>query len=215
MVAIAQTETPFYGSSFEVLKDTIKIDNEGVYFHYVHDTFNVVYISNFKAGDLKPRIYKLYDHKGKLRVWGEISTILINGTDFIKDGKWMEFYADGILRSIGYYAQDEPIAYWEYFHPNGRKRLCYNYAALEYNEAVYIIPLGPYEEFYTSGQPKVIGKFKAVLERVSKEVVDPVYQITEMVERTQPVPKKAGVWYFYDIMGELVKKEYFDPRAKE
>lgn len=210
----AQTEMPFYGSSFAVLQDTFKTDTLGVYFHYVHDSFNIVFVSHFEAGSLKPRIYKLYDFKERLRVWGEISTILVNGSDFVKDGKWMEFYPDGILKSVGFYSQDEPVAYWEYYYPNGVKRLVYNFGEIEYDESVYIIPIGPYEEFYANGQAKVIGKFKAMLDDVEEEIVDPYSQQTELMEHRRPIPIKAGVWYFYDYLGNEVKKEFFDPSKR-
>lgn len=211
----AQTEMPFYGSSFSVLKDTLYKDDKGVYFHYLHDTFNMVFISDLKAGERGPRTYKLYDAQKQLRVWGEISTILNDRTDLIRHGKWMEFYPDGALRSIGYYNMDEAVDYWQFFHPNGVKRMCCNYTELAYQGQKYTIPLGPYEEFYANGQVKMIGKFKAVLEEVSEVVTDPVLQTEETVELLRPVPKRAGVWYFYDPMGQLIKKELFDPTAEE
>lgn len=211
----AQTEMPFYGSSFSVLKDTLHKDDKGVYFYYLHDTFNTVFISDLKAGDRAPRTYKLYDAQKRLRVWGEVSTILNNGSDLIRHGRWMEFYPDGILRSIGYYNMDEPVDYWQFFHPNGVKKMCCNYSELTYQDHKYTIPIGPYEEFYVNGQVKMIGKFKAVLEEVSREVTDPVLQTKETVEFTRPIPRKAGVWYFYGPTGELIKKQLFDPTIAE
>lgn len=214
-IAWGQTETPFYGSSLAVLKDTLMQDSAGVYYHYRHDSFNTVFLSHFRPGQKEPIIYRLYDARGRMRVWGELSPVFLKGADLVKHGKWVEFHPNGLVRSLGFYVDDEPVDYWEFFHANGLREKAYNLRQLEYDSRQYIMPLGPYEEYFSNGQLHMAGRFVAVLKPMKERVYVP--ESDKFVERVveRPVPRKAGKWIFFDRTGVTTEERVYDPNSDE
>lgn len=199
----AQTEMPFRGADTDLLTDTLKTDQNGTYYLWrEQDSLWMVFIS-FNP----PYNYRLLDMKEHVLVQGELGEQLESGHLLVKNGLWTEFYKDGNIKSKGYYEANQPLGYWEYYHPNGAKKKTFQYAKVPWDGMAYWLLLGAYEEFYNNGQLKIMGKYTYRIDTVAVEGVmspggEPEYQYV-------PVAQRAGIWYYYRANGEMFKEEKY------
>lgn len=205
----AQIDMPFYGGSTLVLKDEILSDSSGTYYLYDHDTFNVVFLSRFDPNDPNPRIYKLFDSNYRLRVKGQIAKVLKEGTDFIKEGTWIEFYPNGNQKILGFYEQDIAVDFWQHYFDNGYLKMSYNFRRKLLNGMVYTLLEGPYEYYYENGQVKILGYYtiypKEIIRQKSNQATGEKSAVTETILDT----KKSGLWRYYKPNGEEAGTEQY------
>ncbi|GEM_PF-1600008 len=199
----AQNEMPFRGADTDLLTDTLKTDKNGTYYLWrEQDSLWMVFLS-FEP----PYSYRLLDMKEHVLVAGELSEQLEGGHLLVKNGRWSEYYKDGSIMSTGYYEANQPLGYWEYYHPNGVKKRTYQFSKVEWEGRDYLLMLGAYEEFYNNGQVKIIGKYTYRIDTVAQEGVVDANGAPEFAYI--PVAKKVGTWYYYRANGEIFKEEKY------
>jgi MORN repeat variant. len=121
---------------------------------------------------------------------GELGEQLESGHLLVRNGLWSEYYKDGSIKSRGYYEANQPLGYWEYYHPNGAKKKTFQYAKVPWDGMEYWLLLGAYEEFYNNGQIKIIGKYTYRIDTVALEGVtgpdgEPEYQYVPVAKKSR------------------------------
>jgi antitoxin component YwqK of YwqJK toxin-antitoxin module len=208
-IGFAQIDMPFFGGATLVLNDVILSDSTGTYYLYDNDTFNVIFISKFDPNDPMPRTYKLYDNNYSLRVKGQVDKKLRNGSDFIKNGIWEEFYPNGNPKIVGFYKDDIAVDYWQHFYDNGYPKITYNFRRKLLNGETYTLLEGPYEYFYPNGQVKILGYYSIFSKIIEKEEFDPERGEMRLVAYPILDSKKSGIWRYYLPSGELAGTETY------
>ena len=140
-------------------------------------------------------------------------------------GYWIERYRNGNLKEQGNYYCNTRVGTWIYYYENGQ------IAKLEslhkpYDSIIrtlggkkgfvkeYNLREGPYLEYYPNGQLKIEGHYEIV---EAYATIDTIYTFDpETYEKTPhliegefwiPRSEKSGGWNYYDVNGNLIKKE--------
>ncbi len=197
----AQIDIPCLGchmstGQFKILR----ADSAGSYFAN-RDTSKILYIAN-------RTIYKLFDNKMQILVEGNLGGRVF--TDYFKRfGKWTEYYQNGKIKAIGHYYEDEPLGLWQYFYENGNVKEAFNISHFQYNELKDYCRSGLYQSYYETGQLKIDGFYKAVLDSTNVELLDPLTGTTVIEKRLVLKSKEIGIWSYYSPDGKIEKtREY-------
>lgn len=196
----AQVETPLHFTSEDDNK-VIKETDSGKYYAASGSSEMTVFINE----DMK---YRLFDKDNKLVMEGTISN---DGDKYLKEGKWVEYYSSGKVKSTGSYHNNNPVGTWQKYYANGNPMSICSYTMIEGSNTFYCMS-GTYEEFFENGQLKIKGLYKATIVDKSKDTVwiqDPETgkQVQRMVVVSKAKPEKFGTWEYYNEKGELVKNE--------
>jgi hypothetical protein len=153
--------------------------------------------------------YKLIDSNGRVRLDGEI---IRSGTDqFVKNGKWMEFYASGIPKSVTYYSLGIQNGLVQTYHANSVLSARYNITIVK-TKGDHALKSGLYQEFYENGQKKLEGFYKISVGNGSDStLIDDPKEGTKkwVIEKNviQVKSEKTGKWFEYDAGGKMIKEE--------
>jgi antitoxin component YwqK of YwqJK toxin-antitoxin module len=182
----------------------IKENDSLKYYVATGDTSNTVCL------DEEASYYKLLNKDHKLIAEG---AFVAEGDKYMQVGKWTEHFANGKVKTTGYYDRSRPIGTWQEFYNTGKLKTVCNYAVISDKGVNSFCISGTYQEYYPSGKIKVSGFYSAV----SKIVVDTTFvedptteqKLYTTLAHNVYTPEKVGRWEYFSEEGDLEKKDDF------
>ncbi len=171
-------------------KTTLKQTDAGYYLASATTDPDTVFYSKDMS------LYKVIDTNGRTKIEGEL-TQGVGGGRYVRNGKWTEFWGNGIPQSVTYYCMGQQTGPVLTYYINGVLQSRYTYTAA-YTDTTYILKAGLYQEFYENGEKKEEGFYEVKLDKAGKAKV-----------ALMPTSEKTGKWMYYDAHGKKEKEEIY------
>jgi|GEM_PF-6104301 len=156
-------------------------------------------------------LYRVIDTNGRTKVEGEL-TQGADGSRYVRNGKWTEFWGNGIPQSVTYYCLGEQTGPVITYYINGVMSSRYTLATVTTNTN-YVLKTGLYQEFYENGEKKEEGFYHIYIDSNTTKMVtvmDPTTSKAKTITgRTIPVSEKTGKWFYYDAHGKRERTETY------
>lgn len=177
--------------------------DSGKYYVADGDTTNIVFINDDGTS------CRVMNGEHHIICMGDLSG---SQDQYLQEGKWVEYYPDGKIKSTGYYYQGKPMGLWQHYYSNGRLKSEYSYAVVSENENNSSCLNGVYKEYYKSGALKTLGFYKANMDGTTNDTIivkDPMTGDNKMVVQKTKVAhaEKIGSWVSYPENGTAAPKE--------
>lgn len=124
-----------------------------------------------------------------------------NYIDDKKNGEYQEFYPNGKPKEIGQKIDDLDEGTWKFYNDSGIPIKEVNY------KNGYKI--GDYKEFHSNGKIVVLGRYIQVSGTLDMVTVDVNGDEVKTKEHYDNVPKKDGIWEYYDENGKLIETKTY------
>lgn len=197
--AWAQKTEPLYEAYFSH-PDDIKQDDEGGYHFKVGSM--VVYMSD-------DGYYKLMTADGILLEEGDTDE---GENNFVRHGKWTEYYATGKIKASGYYYLNRPYGHWQFFNEKGSLAAESEVLVLVADDGnTAYCKAGTERTYYDNGKLKEERFYKAEPYMSEEKVLIEDPETEKKVWRKVPVksfrPRPFGTWIYYNPDGTEEKRE--------
>lgn len=124
--------------------------------------------------------------------------------------KWSEYFETGIVKTTGYYYEDQPIGLWQFFYPNGQLQESYSISLIEAEPSSSYCRTGSYQSYYPNGILKVNGYYRASVDSTTEERTNYMNGNSYMVQTRKPIAKQFGIWTYYNELGQIERQEEFE-----
>lgn len=201
LLSFAQKNTPLYEAYFSH-PDAMEQDEQGGGYHFtVGDTLKVAMSDD--------GYYKLTNTEGALLEEGDTDE---GDNNFVRHGKWTEYYTSGKIKATGNYFQNKPYGHWQFFNTNGKLNSEFDILVVTTGDGTNAYcKAGTEVLYYDNGKIKEERFFKAEpFEGDEKiKVEDPVTneQVWSVIKIKTFRPKPFGTWVSYNQDGTVEKKE--------
>jgi|GEM_PF-1567499 len=198
--AQAQKTEPLYEAYFSSPENMVQ-DEDGGYHFATADGFRV---SMSDDG-----YYKLMDNDGNVLEEGDTDE---GDNNFVRHGKWTEYYPSGKRKATGSYYQNQPYGHWQLFDTEGNPAAEFDILVINADDgSVAYCKAGTELVYDRSGKLREERFFRAEPymgeERI--QVDDP--ETDKKVWKKVPVksyrPKPFGTWITYNPDGTVEKRE--------
>ena len=196
----AQKTSPLYETYFSQ-PDAMVQSEDGGY------TFKVA--GNLMVHMSDDGYYKLMDNQGTLLEEGDTD----EGDDnFLRHGRWTEYYPSGKIKASGNYFNEKPYGQWMFYNEDGKLMEEFTIMAIvtEDNTVAYC-KAGAEHIYHTNGNIKEERFYKAEPfdgeDRVKVEDLETGKSIWKKVKVKSFRPKPFGTWIYYTPEGKEERRE--------
>jgi antitoxin component YwqK of YwqJK toxin-antitoxin module len=198
--SFAQKQTPLYETFFS-RPDAMEQDEGGGY-HFLAGDNQKVFMS-------EDGYYKLLNKANVLIEEGNTEEM---DDSFVRHGKWVEYFDNGVIKASGYYHKGTPYGLWKFYADNGKLREQFGIAVIQMEDGSFAFcKAGTEQVFYDNGKVKEEHFYRAEAFNGEEIVMvdDPVSgektrtKILKKLYRAKPF----GTWFYYGEDGSLDKVE--------
>lgn len=196
----AQKDAPLYETYFS-RPDAMEQDEDGGY-HFKVGGSMTVHMSD-------DGYYKLTGADGTLLEEGDTD----EGDDnFVRHGKWTEYYPGGKVKASGSYFANKPYGLWQLFNEEGKLKEQFSILVInaEDNTVAYC-RAGSEIVYYDNGNVKEERFYRAEPfdgeERVKVDDIETGKSVWKKVKVKSYRPKPFGTWIYYNQEGKEERRE--------
>lgn len=181
----------------------IKQDSTGYYYRLKHQPNHIHYYS-------KDGYFKLFNNRYQLLLCGQITQRVCSQLVY-KGNKWTSYYTNGQIKTEGFYEGNQAVGTWRHYYSSGQLAKTYTVVRVDTDTVTVYCRKGPYEEYYPSGQMKIVGNYTVTFDSIGQCIAkyDPFSDKMSYLLCRIPVSRYSGTWVYYKPTGELQRKETY------